>query len=142
MAGALALCAALAANAQVPDITPVGLWQSVSDIDGRPKALIRIRESQGEYLGVVEEVINPEKRDARCEECPGERHNQPVRGLTVITGVRWDGKHFTGGEILDPDNGNVYSCRLTPIDGGSRLQVRGFLGLALFGRTQTWIRKE
>ena len=134
----LLLCLPLAAQ----QFTPEGLWQTVSDIDGKPKAHIRIREVQGEFTGVIEKVLNPEKHDARCEECPGERHNQPILGLTIITGVHRDGDHFSGGKILDPDTGKLYSCILTPIDGGRRMQVRGFLGFSLFGRTQTWMRQE
>lgn len=132
----------LALPVRAQEMTPVGLWQTISDVDGKPKAYIRIREVQGEFVGVIEQILNPDKRDARCEDCPGERHNQPILGLTILTGVRRDGESFGGGKILDPDNGNLYSCKLTPIDGGKRLHVRGYLGLSLFGRTQTWIRRE
>jgi len=141
-AGALLATLLLALPLPAQELTPAGLWQSVSDVDGKPKAIIRIRESQGEFIGVIEQVINPEKRDALCKDCPGERHNLPVVGLTIITGVHRDGEHFGGGQILDPDNGKVYSCKLTPVDGGKRLEVRGFLGFSLFGRTQIWLRQD
>ncbi|SPE30562.1 conserved exported hypothetical protein [Burkholderiales bacterium] len=140
--GALALVLTLALPLAAQELTPAGLWQSVSDVDGKPKALVRIHEVQGEFVGVIEQVLNPEKRDALCKDCPGERHNQPVMGLTIITGVHRDGEHFGGGQILDPDNGKVYSCKLTLVDGGKRLEVRGFLGFSLFGRSQTWLRQE
>ncbi len=146
--GAAALAAALIVTllywlpVAAQQLTPDGLWESVSDVDGKPKAYIRIRETQGEFIGVIEQVLNPEKRDARCEECPGERHNQPLVGLTILTGMHRDGDHFAGGKILDPDSGKLYSCILTLIDGGKRMQVRGFLGFSLFGRTQTWLRQE
>lgn len=120
----------------------MGLWQSVSDVDGKPKAFIRIREEQGEFIGVIEQVINPEKRDALCVDCPGDRHNRPIMGLTIITGIHRDGERFAGGKILDPDNGKLYSCILTLAEGGKKLQVRGFLGFSLLGRTQTWLRQE
>jgi uncharacterized protein (DUF2147 family) len=135
-----ALLAALPLAAQ--ELTPAGLWLTVSDDDGKPKSLVRIREVQGEFVGVVEQVLNPEKRNSLCADCPGERHNQPVLGLTILTGVHRDGDHFGGGQILDPNNGKLYSCKLTPIDGGKRMEVRGFLGFSLFGRTQTWERQE
>lgn len=138
----LALGALLALPLRAQELTPAGLWQSISDDDGKPKAYVRIREVQGEFVGVIEQVINPAKRADRCKDCPGDRRDQPIVGLTIITGVHRDGEQFGGGKILDPDNGRVYSCRLTPIDGGKRLEVRGFLGLSLFGRTQTWIRQE
>jgi len=138
------LCGAVhaAPAAQAMGNTPVGLWQTISDVDGKPKAYIRIREINGELRGVVEQVLEPDKRGELCEKCPGERHNQPLLGLTVITGMHRDGDRYTGGDILDPDNGNLYSCRLQLVDDGRRLDVRGYLGFSLFGRTQTWVRLE
>jgi uncharacterized protein (DUF2147 family) len=121
--------------------SPAGLWQTISDVDGKPAAYIRIRETNGEFSGTIEDIIDPVKRGKTCEKCNGPRHDQPVLGMTVLTGIHRDGDHFGGGEIVDPDNGNVYSCKLTLIDGGKRLNVRGFLGFSLFGRTQTWVRQ-
>ncbi len=138
---ASALAVALCAPARA-DPSPVGLWKTVSDVDGRPKAFVRIREVKGEFLGVIEEIFDPEKRARHCEKCPGERHDKPVLGMTIITGIHRDGEQFAGGEILDPDNGKVYSCKLTPIDEGRRLEVRGYIGFSFLGRTQTWIRQE
>ena len=134
------LLLSLPLGAQQP--TPEGLWQTVSDVDGKPEAYIRIREVQGEFTGVIERLLHPDKPDPRCDKCPGERRNQPIVGLTIITGVHRDGDHFAGGKILDPDSGKLYSCILTLIDGGKRMQVRGFLGFSLFGRTQTWLRQD
>jgi uncharacterized protein (DUF2147 family) len=77
-----------------------------------------------------------------CDQCTDERRNQPVLGLTVLTGLRRDGERYTGGRILDPDTGIVYSCRMILVDGGQRLEVRGYIGWSLFGRTQSWRRLE
>ena len=139
--GLLAACAPVFAQA-LNASSPVGLWQTISDVDGKPKAYIRIREHQGEYTGTIEDIIDPEKRDKHCEKCEGARHDQPVLGMTVLTGIRRDGEHYGGGEILDPDNGKVYSCKLTVTGAGQRLDVRGYIGFSLLGRTQTWVRKE
>jgi uncharacterized protein (DUF2147 family) len=122
--------------------SPVGLWQTISDVDGKPKAYVRIREENGTYSGVIEDIIDPVKRAERCEKCPGARQNQPVLGMTILTGLHRDGDHFGGGDILDPDNGRVYSCKITLADGGRHLEVRGYFGISLLGRTQTWNRKE
>jgi uncharacterized protein (DUF2147 family) len=122
--------------------SPVGLWQTISDVDGKPKAYVRIREQNGNYVGVIEEIIDPAKRAERCEKCPGERHDLPVLGLTILTGLHRDGDHFGGGEILDPDNGKVYSCKLTLTDAGQHLEVRGYIGISWLGRTQTWNRTQ
>jgi uncharacterized protein (DUF2147 family) len=121
---------------------PVGLWETISDVDGRPKGHIRIREVDGELRGTVEAILDPQKRDKVCDQCEDQRHNLPVLGLTVLEGMRADGDHYAGGHILDPDNGRVYSCRMSVVDGGKHLQVRGYLGISLLGRTQTWNRLE
>ncbi len=140
---AVILCLPVRAGAQESAATsPVGLWQTISDVDGKPKAYIRIREHQGEYSGTIEAIIDPAKREKHCEKCEGARHDQPVLGMTILTGIHRDGDHFGGGEILDPDNGKVYSCKVTVTDAGQHLDVRGYIGFSLLGRTQTWVRKE
>ncbi len=139
------VAAGMAGAAHAQDATatsPVGLWQTISDVDGKPKAYIRIREQQGEYTGTIEDIIDPAKRDKHCEKCEGARHDQPVLGMTILTGIHRDGDHYGGGEILDPDNGRVYSCKLTVTDGGKHLDVRGYFGFSLLGRTQTWNRQD
>jgi uncharacterized protein (DUF2147 family) len=135
----LGLLPAFAARAQQ---SPIGLWETISDVDGRPKGHIRIREVQGELRGTVEEIVDPKKRDDVCDQCSDERHNLRVLGLTILTGMRPDGDGYAGGSILDPDNGKVYSCKLAVVDGGKHLAVRGFIGFSLLGRTQTWNRLE
>jgi uncharacterized protein (DUF2147 family) len=122
--------------------TPVGLWQTISDVDGKPSGLVRIREENGTFIGIIEGIEDPAKRAGRCEKCPGARHDQPVMGMTILTGLHRDDDHFGGGEILDPDNGRVYSCKVTLADGGRHLHVRGYIGFSLLGRTQTWNRVE
>jgi uncharacterized protein (DUF2147 family) len=142
-AALLLLCSggALRAQERAPD-SPVGLWETISDVDGKPKGHIRIREAEGELRGTVEAILDPAKRDKRCESCSDERRDQPVLGMTVVNGMHRDGDHYGGGRILDPDNGKVYSCKMTLVDGGKHLQVRGFIGFSLLGRTQTWNRLE
>jgi uncharacterized protein (DUF2147 family) len=139
---ALLAAAPLQAQDAAALASPVGLWQTISDVDGKPKAYIRIREQQGEFVGVIEAIIDPAKRDKHCEKCDGPRHDQPVLGMTILTGIHRDGDHYGGGKILDPDNGKVYSCKFTVTDAGQHLDVRGYIGFSLLGRTQTWNRKE
>jgi len=121
--------------------SPVGLWRTVSDIPGKPGGLVRLSEKDGVISGVIERVLDEAKRNERCEKCPGERHNLKVEGITFLTGMHRDGDTWRGGEILDPDNGNVYDCKMVLEDGGRRLRVRGFLGISLLGRTQFWTRE-
>jgi uncharacterized protein (DUF2147 family) len=106
---------------------------------------VRITDNAGTFSAKVEKVFDPAKQDARCEECSDERKNQPVLGMTIVKGVRAnldDKALWDGGEILDPNNGKTYKVRMKPIDGGKRIEVRGYIGAPLLGRTQTWVRVE
>lgn len=143
MIGALLfVLAAAAAHAQA---TPAGLWKTVDDATGKEKSLVRIAEAGGVFTGTVEKLLDPARQDARCEQCSDERRNQPVLGLAIIRHVKHnagDPALWDGGEILDPNNGKTYKVRLKPVDGGARLEVRGYIGAPLLGRTQTWVRVE
>jgi uncharacterized protein (DUF2147 family) len=135
--------AALAAHAQA---TPVGTWKTIDDETKKEKSLVRISESGGVLSGRVEKVLDPTApRDAVCKDCSDERKDQPIQGMTILRNVKVDPNDKTlwsGGDILDPNNGKVYRVRLKPIDDGARLEVRGYIGTPMFGRTQTWIRVE
>ncbi|MEP7295035.1 MAG: DUF2147 domain-containing protein [Burkholderiales bacterium] len=124
--------------------TPAGLWKTVDDGSKKEKSLIRIVETGGVFIGKLEKLLDgADKPDAVCEKCSDERKDKPLVGMTLIKGVkhndsnpdRWD-----GGEILDPNNGKTYKVRLTPIEAGKKLEVRGFIGP--FYRNQIWIRVE
>ena len=140
---ALALAgASLAAAAQS---TPAGLWKTIDDDGKTEKSLVRITETAGTFSAKVEKVFDPSKQDARCEKCSDDRKDQPVLGMTIVKGVRAnldDKALWDGGEILDPNNGKTYKVRMKPVDGGKRIEVRGYIGAPLLGRTQTWIRVE
>ncbi|MFM2055511.1 MAG: hypothetical protein RL456_3548, partial [Pseudomonadota bacterium] len=116
------------------------------DDDGRTeKSLVRITDTGGVLSARIEKVFDPTKQDARCEKCGDERKDQPVLGMTIVKGVKAsadDAGLWDGGEILDPNNGKTYKVRMKPVDGGRRLEVRGYIGAPLLGRTQTWIRVE
>lgn len=123
--------------------TPIGVWRVIGDKSGESEALVRISERDGVYEGRITLIyprpgVDP---DARCELCPGTRKNQPVKGLLILSGLRHVENEFLGGEILDPDSGDLYQCSLRVSDDNRRLFVRGFIGIALFGRTQTWLRE-
>lgn len=135
---AVMLCAISAGVRAQP--SPVGLWRTFDDRTGRERAAVLI-QSQGDVLtGRVVSVLDPAERARVCEQCPGERRGKPILGLTIITGMRRDGDHWDGGQILDPQTGSVYRCTMRLADGGRRLIVRGFVGISLFGRSQTWLR--
>ncbi len=138
-AGLLAL-ATLAAHA-----TPAGLWKTIDDDTKQEKSLVRISEAGGVFTGKIEKLLDPGKQDSKCDKCSDERKDQPVAGMTIIKNVKQNAsspERWDGGEILDPNNGKTYKVRITPVDGGKKLEVRGYVGAPLLGRTQTWIRVE
>ena len=126
--------------------TPVGLWKTVDDTTGREKGLVRISDENGVLFGRIEGNLgaNPPARRV-CDLCSDDRKDKPLLGLVILRGVRQsrdEAGQWDGGDILDPDTGKVYRVRLHPKNGGKELEVRGYLGISLFGRTQTWIRAE
>jgi uncharacterized protein (DUF2147 family) len=141
----LALMAA-GAWAHADASSPVGLWKTIDDGSKKEKSLVRIVDAGGVLVGKIEKVIDPgEKPDAVCDKCSDERKDKPVVGLTIIRNVKAnadDHELWDGGDILDPGNGKVYKVRLKPTQGGKVLEVRGYIGMPLLGRTQTWIRVE
>ena len=106
--------------------------------------MVRIAEAGGVLTGRIEKITDPTKQDAKCEKCEGAKKDQRVIGMTILEGVKRHGgaDHWEGGTILDPNNGKVYKVRLTPKDGGKTLDVRGYIGAPMLGRTQTWVRVE
>jgi uncharacterized protein (DUF2147 family) len=124
--------------------TPAGLWKTIDDEAKKEKSLVRISEAGGVYTGKIEKLLDPAtKPDAACDKCSDDRKDKPMLGLTIIKGVKQnagDPAKWDGGEILDPNNGKTYKVRLTPVDGGKTLEVRGFIGP--FYRNQTWTRVE
>lgn len=134
----------LGAPACAQTASPVGLWQSVDDVSGKPKALIRITEHKGVLEGRIEKLYRAPGQDPnpRCLRCEGARHNQPVVGMVFMSGLRKDGEEYSGGEILDPDDGKVYRSKLELREGGRKLRVRGYIGVPMLGRSQVWVRLE
>ena len=125
--------------------TPAGLWKTIDDETKKEKSLIRITESEGVFTGKVEKLLDPTKQDPVCDKCSDKRKDKPVLGMTLIEGVKQnadDNARWDGGEILDPNNGKTYKVRLIPTAAGKQLDVRGYIGTPMLGRTQTWIRVE
>jgi uncharacterized protein (DUF2147 family) len=135
------LCFLQAGARAVPaEPSPVGLWRTVDDRTHKPRAIIRIYEENGIFFGKIENSFDPEELTARCEKCSGDRKDAPVIGLVIMRGITKHGSEYRGGEILDPETGWTYRCRFTISTEGEMLFVRGYLGLAVLGRTQTWTR--
>jgi len=134
-------------SAWAQQASPVGLWKNIDDESGKPKALIRITESNGELVGKIEKLFKSpgEDQNPKCIKCEGALKDQPVLGMTILTGMKKDNSEadeYNGGKILDPNNGKIYSSKLTVIEGGKKLDVRGYIGIPMLGRSQTWLREE
>ena len=143
-AGMMLAAALLTLPARADGASPAGLWRSVDDASGKPRALIRITESNRTLQGRIEKVFPGPTEDPhpKCGKCEGPNKNAPVVGLVILSGLTKDGEEYGGGLILDPDNGKVYRSKVSLADGGKKLTVRGYIGLPALGRTQTWIREE
>ena len=126
--------------------SPVGLWKTIDDNTKKERSLIRVSEAGGVFTGKIEKRLDADAKPTDiCDQCTDDRKNQPILGLTLIRNVKQsadDKGLWDGGDITDPDNGKVYKVRLKPIDDGKKLEVRGYIGMPMLGRTQTWIRVE
>jgi uncharacterized protein (DUF2147 family) len=142
IAAALVSLMALPALAQM---SPVGLWKTIDDKDGSAKSEIRIIETAGVFTGKIEKILDPKAKPGElCVECTDDRKGQPMLGLEIIRGVRQIGGQavWEGGTIVEPSTGKIYKMKMTPIEGGAKLEMRGFIGFSLLGRTQTWLRVQ
>lgn len=142
---AMSLTAVLASvDARADRTSPTGLWKNMDDVSGKPRALIRITESGGMLLGRIEKVFPGPQEDPnpRCTKCEGTNKDAPVVGLEILSGLSREGGEYVGGQILDPDNGKVYRSKLRLSDNGRKLDVRGYIGVPMLGRSQTWLRQE
>ena len=139
------LATGLSLTAQAQTASPVGLWKTIDDKTGQPRTIVRIEAKGEELQGFIHQRLDPNaKPDAVCTACSGDRLNQPIQGLNLIRGLKANPKDsavWEGGTILDPENGSEYRLRVKLIDGGQKLELRGYVGTPLLGRTQVWLRQ-
>lgn len=134
----------LVSSAATAQPAPVGRWKTIDDHTGEARSIVAIYEQEGKLYGRIEEILlagpDAPRNDAGviiCSVCEGERHNQPVEGMVILWDLEKDGDQWAGGRVLDPESGNVYRAKLWLDD--HRLKLRGYLGISLLGRTQTWL---
>lgn len=117
-------------------------WKTIDDESGKPRSVVEIYERDGKFYGKIIKLFREpgEDPDPVCSECEGELNGKKVIGMEIITNMKYDrgDDEFHKGEILDPENGNIYDCKLWIEDGN--LKVRGYL--LFFYRTQTWLPYE
>lgn len=121
--------------------TVFGRWKTIDDVTGKEKGIVEIYEFKGKVYGRVIEIFEEAKKHIKCERCDGEEKNKPVMGMNIIKGLTKDGEVYNGGKVLDPKIGKWYHCKIQ-LDGKDKLIVRGYIGIPLFGRSQTWIRQK
>ena len=130
---------ALPAVAAEPGIT--GRWKTIDDKTGKPRGIVLIWEQNGQFFGKIEKSLDPKNARERCDLCKDDRKDKPVIGLEILRHLKRSGDAYSGGDILDPDNGSVYRCKAKLVEGGQKLVLRGYIGISLLGRSQTWIRE-
>jgi uncharacterized protein (DUF2147 family) len=122
--------------------SPLGEWKTFDDKTGTERALVRIYEQDGKLFGKIERSFTPGAEKRVCAVCTDERKDQPMLGLIIIRNMKRTDDGYGGGDILDPDTGTVYRCKLHVDATGTKLVVRGYIGISLLGRTQTWERQS
>lgn len=131
-----------AAPALAQDAAPTGTWQTFDDDTHAPKALVEIADQAGVLSGRIVKLYTApgDDPDPRCADCTGAQQGQRVLGMTILWNFRRDGDGWDGGEVLDPESGDVYRATLHLRDGGKTLDVHGYIGIPLLGRSQVWTR--
>ena len=119
--------------------TVAGYWKTIDDKTGKALSVIKIYERDNVFYGKVVDILDPKGKTKLCEKCPGDDKGKPFLGLVVMSGLKKHGKEYSGGKILDPLNGDFYKCYIT-LENQDKLKVRGYIGFAIFGRTQYWYR--
>jgi uncharacterized protein (DUF2147 family) len=125
------------------DLSPAGRWLTIDDKTGTPRSVIEIADVAGTLQGKVVKIYDRpgDNPGHLCRKCDGALKDKPVIGMMLIQGLKRDGDSWDGGTILDPDTGNTYSAEMHLLDDGQKLEVRGYFGISLLGRSQTWIRQ-
>ena len=124
-----------------PSPSPVGQWKTIDDNTHEAKSILEIFARDGRLFGKIVKLFRKagEEQNPKCTKCPGNKKDQPLIGLVILEGLKPDGDQWSGGTILDPDNGKTYRC-LIKVEKNGKLKVRGYMGVSLLGRTQYWHR--
>ena len=131
---------ALGVHAHAQD--PTGLWRTIDDKTGKIRGTVRLYLEDGEVFGKIDSTVDPKEAAGVCGLCPGDRKNKAIIGLVILRHMKKTNSDWTGGDILDPDTGSVYRCKFKIIENGTKMTLRGYLGVSLLGRSQVWMRQQ
>src|SRR5881227_1328836 len=137
MAAAAILLLGIAGSAlRAAEPTAVGVWEQVDEKSGKAESWFKITERNGVYGGAIVKIFFKPGEDENwvCSKCEGAERNAPVLGLTLIKGMRRNGSEYENGTIMDPRDGSVYRALMRVSPDGQKLEMRGYLGISLFGR--------
>ena len=131
----------LSALANAADPLNGTVWKTIDDKTKQPKATVKFTEQKnGTLTASIQSILTPGEENA-CTKCEGPYHNKSLKGLTIVRGLKnTGGTSYDGGSILDPQTGKTYKLKGKLADGGKKLELRGFIGVAALGRNQTWVR--
>ena len=118
-----------------------GSWKTFDDDTNQPAAIVLITEKNGLFSGVVTKLLDPSALPT-CEKCTDYRKGKAVIGMEILSGLKKTGDAYSGGHILDPDDGEIYRAEIKLKEQGAKLDLRAYIGIPLLGRTQTWIRER
>jgi uncharacterized protein (DUF2147 family) len=139
---AVIMLGATSASLRAAEPSAVGLWEQVDEKSGKPESWFKITERNGAYEGNIVKIFFKPGEDENwvCDKCEGSERGKPVLGLALIKGMQRSGSSYENGTIMDPRDGAVYRALMKLSPDGQKLEVRGYLGISLFGRSQVWNR--
>ena len=134
------LSAALACNSLAA--SPEGVWKTIDDATGEARSYVTITANNGTLSGTISEILDPANADSICSACEGERKDQKILGMTILWGMTQQGDKYEDGNVIDPESGKIYSGHMKLLEDGNTLEVRGYIGFSLIGRSQIWERVQ
>lgn len=118
----------------------LGKWKTIDDETGKAKSIVEIfKATNGKIYGRVYKILTVGEENKKCTACKGDLKDKPITGMIILNGLTKDGDEWSGGTIMDPNKGKTYDCFIT-FESKDKLKVRGYMGVALLGRTQYWYR--
>ena len=122
----------------------IGTWKTIDDKTNQPASLIKIEEVNGTLEGtIIKTFPRPNETPlTNCNLCKDELKDKPIIGLKIMSGLKQEKPGFwSGGKILDPKEGEYYKVKVSTED-GKKMDVRGYIGVPMLGRTQVWYKAE